>query len=520
VLNVATSDPSSRVVLLDYGLKGPGASAFTWRGTAECTDSNRPGTVWCPEFDSTTLGEGVYEVQFRAVDMVGNETTSPVHQFIVDGSAPVASSGLNNTLLPASQIGDNLAWIIFMLGNISEPQVAGQPGSGLLTDQIFVELRNEAGEVLDENPQLAVYNADTWQLSYRTEGERPLGTYEVWVTAVDAVGNRSETNVGTIVVDAQPSQATPNLWELPASGGIISGSLAISGTVTDIPVWGGTLGQYHLETLDFYDSSPAQAHGSCTNCPVLTNGIAGNGLSFDGADDTVLLPSLFNPISDTFSLSLWFNASSSGSGSRVMAQQDDPNGRNLLALTPENNLRTYLGGHPTIGSTVVVSDSWQHAALTWDGTAVRLYLNGQLEVEQYIIAEFSDGALMLGSNRGTGAFFLGQLDEVTFYSDVLSPYEVYNLAQTEGQGVQSVEVGFELVDFTALSETIPAPPTSGATVWVPASVSNANSLLSSWTINENQPLENYYTVKLRSTDAEGNRSGEGVIWRGLIDRVA
>ena len=68
---------------------------MTWQAAPSCADVSI-GTVWCPYFDPSTMdGEGEYQLQFRAVDAVGNETISPVYSLYVDDSAPVVTSDDN-----------------------------------------------------------------------------------------------------------------------------------------------------------------------------------------------------------------------------------------------------------------------------------------------------------------------------------------------------------------------------------------------------------------------------------------
>ncbi|MCB0035832.1 MAG: hypothetical protein KDE51_17495, partial [Anaerolineales bacterium] len=110
-LVVNTNDLTSIVTLLDVGIKGPNDSAFNWRSAPACQDGAF-GRAWCPPFDPTSLGgEGTYEIQFRAVDQVGNETTSPIYTLYVDGSAPTGianHSGELGALTPIN--GQSNSW--------------------------------------------------------------------------------------------------------------------------------------------------------------------------------------------------------------------------------------------------------------------------------------------------------------------------------------------------------------------------------------------------------------------------
>ncbi len=517
-LVVNTSDPSSSIALLDFGLKAPGDSGFSWHGAAQCEESET-GAAWCPSFDSTALaGEGIYEVQFRTVDAVGHETMSPVYQIIVDDTPPVVGSGYSGDLIPSVPTSNvDLSWTITLSGTINEPLVAGLSGSGTNADSILVSLVDRRGEILDGSAQLATLSGgNSWQVGYVTAGTAPSGYYTVTVGVTDEVGNAAETAVGIIRLDAQPTQAESDLWQLPTSG-VISQTVTLSGMVSELPTWGGVLATYHFEesapNTIFHDSSPAGEHGTCSNCPTIVPSPLGQGLAFDGVNDSIDVPTLLNPLTDTFSISLWFNADSAGSGARTLVQQDDGGGqgRTLLWLTNANQLSSSLGASPTFGP-VVSTDVWHHVVLSYDGTMVMIYLDGQLAISAPLTAEAADGDLQLGSNRGSTEFFRGMMDEVTFYSSALSDYAIYTLAQDSGYDLGNVNIGFELVDFS----TLILPTTS----WYTPTLANPTQQVSTWTLTHNELLENYYTIKLRSDDAGGNQSSAGTIWRGLIDRIA
>jgi hypothetical protein len=252
---------------------------------------------------------------------------------------------------------------------------------------------------------------------------------------------------------------------------------------------------------------------------------------FDGVNDYLTTPNLFNPISDTFSISLWINVDGSSSGPRPLVSQNNGSGIGRLILFVDGNskLRSNLGIGTTsgfAGATTVTADSWRHVVFTFDGATARIYLDGVLDGEGPVIGEAATGALTIATNKGALNFFPGMMDEVAFYGNVLDSYAIYALAQTNGYGVGDVNVGFEVVDFAVLTDTITTTANFGANfdsfmaTWYTATVPNPGQPLSDWTLTNNDPLENFYTIQLRSDDANSNQSSIGAIWRGLIDRVA
>ena len=78
------------------------------------------------------------------------------------------------------------------------------------------------------------------------------------------------------------------------------------------------------------------------------------------------------------------------------------------------------------GSTLPVN-TWTHLATTYDGSTLRVYVNGtavgQLAVSGSILA--STGALELGGNTAYGTeWFAGRMDEVRIYNRALSTSEI------------------------------------------------------------------------------------------------
>ena len=96
--------------------------------------------------------------------------------------------------------------------------------------------------------------------------------------------------------------------------------------------------------------------------------------------------------------------------------------------------------HPVIGATTIVNGTWHHAAVTYDGTAWHLYLDGNLEatlaVGQPCQSQSIQPAALASSIRSNGTtaqgFFDGALDEV----------RIWNVARTQAaiQGAANARI--------------------------------------------------------------------------------
>jgi hypothetical protein len=80
-----------------------------------------------------------------------------------------------------------------------------------------------------------------------------------------------------------------------------------------------------------------------------------------------------------------------------------------------------------ISSTAALGlNTWSHLALTYDGATVRFYVGGvqmgSLAVSGSMVT--TTGALRIGGNGPSGAWFQGLIDDLRIYNRALSPAEI------------------------------------------------------------------------------------------------
>ena len=514
-LAVSALDGTSRVRLVDFGLKAPDDSDFTWMGVPLCGDAATTRAAWCPFFDSSQLGgDSEYQMMFRAVDTVGNQTTSVVYTLYVDDTAPtVSSSDIGNLEPIARDPSGELAWTISLPGDISDLDVrTGIPGSGVQSDDVMVSLVDSTGAILNGAAQRATIDGDTWSIDYAARGERPAGVYTITVAAKDKVGNEATTNVGAIGLDARPP--TPEIYGRFWPD-LISTTSTLPGTVSEQPIWGGGVAEYHFEEPDvstiFYDSSGEENNAACIQCPTVADGLFGRALDFGGTNEYVVIPSVIDPASDTFTATAWFILADDAT-TRIILQQEDGTGtgRGWLYVTEDGNLGSFLGGSGLIGAPITTGQ-WYHAAVTYDGATLRLYLDGNPDTGDVRAMEPSDGDILLGIHKSLSEdFFFGGIDEVAIFDRTLSSREIYAMAQSQVSGVAGVELSLEPFDF----ETEEGTPN-----WQPATLNQPGANLSTWSYFVAEDLEDFYQIKIRGEDAFGNTSATGTVWRGIIDTL-
>jgi hypothetical protein len=87
---------------------------------------------------------------------------------------------------------------------------------------------------------------------------------------------------------------------------------------------------------------------------------------------------------------------------------------------------TFSSGGPLYGATALAANTWSHLAATYDGTALRMFVNGvqvSSRAQTGTIAT-SNGALTIGGDALYGQYFAGMIDEVRIYNRALSVAEV------------------------------------------------------------------------------------------------
>ena len=233
------------------------------------------------------------------------------------------------------------------------------------------------------------------------------GTYtaDVTVAAAGATGS-PKTIAVTFVVDPPPPNTPPGLVAA-------YGFDEASGTsVTD-----GS-GNGHLGTISGATRS--------------VSGRFGSALSFDGINDWVTIPDA-NPLDLTtgVTMSAWVNPSAVGSAYRTVLMKEQPGG--LIYTLYAGDGTGKASGHifttseqRATGTANTPVNAWTHLASTWDGTTLRLFVNGAQVGTRAVSGTLrtSTGVLRIGGTAVWPEWFAGRIDEVRLYSRALSVAEI------------------------------------------------------------------------------------------------
>ncbi len=219
------------------------------------------------------------------------------------------------------------------------------------------------------------------------------------------------------------------------------------------------------------DSSGSFNAGTIANATWSTQGRFGNALSFNGTNALVTINDADSlDLTAQMTLEAWVRPSAIN-GWETVIMKDRPDGLayGLFGGDPLASFITPPGTSSVFGVTTANSlplDSWSHLATTYDGTTVKLYVNGSLISSQPTAETIatSSNPLQIGGNAIWGEYFAGLIDEVRVYNRALTAAEIQDDMNTPVATIQ-VDTTPPVVALTS--------PTVGATVSGIVSVSAA-----------------------------------------------
>lgn len=176
-------------------------------------------------------------------------------------------------------------------------------------------------------------------------------------------------------------------------------------------------------------------------------GKVGQGFTFDGVDDQITVPHNANQNGGTnLTIDAWVNAPGS-SGSRTILQKRSS--ANLGGYTLE-----YFGNQSLqfcvqisgtyqclAGANIITNGVWSHVAATYDGAAMRVYINGtQILIQAQTGAiDAVSNPIVIGRNVVNNIAFQGSLDEIGVYNRALSAAEIQSISNAGLAGKYKVQ---------------------------------------------------------------------------------
>ncbi len=168
----------------------------------------------------------------------------------------------------------------------------------------------------------------------------------------------------------------------------------------------------------------------------------GKALSFNGTSTCASVPNSVDlQLSGSFSLEAWVKPANATQWAPIFYKEAESfYGYSLFFGAFEaGHVQGYIADEPWEWTEVespekLTANTWNHVAMTSDGTTLRLYVNGkQVDTSSAKAAMESKGPLLIGCAKNFGEYFNGQIDNARIYNRALSAAEI---EANKGAGIE------------------------------------------------------------------------------------
>ena len=225
------------------------------------------------------------------------------------------------------------------------------------------------------------------------------------------------------------------------------------------------------------DASGNGNSGTIGTAAWTTQGRFGSALSFNGTSARVTVAdSASLRLTSAMTLEAWVNPTTVTNAWRdVLVKGNDDY---YLMATSTNTSRpvgaAIVAGtkQRAIGTAALIANTWTHLAVTYDGSAVRLFVNGSQVSSTPASGSIATSALALGIGGDAihGQFFAGRIDEVRIYNAALSA------AQIQTDMTTPITAALRVRGATIVQNSSPSPRAITRTVFQRIAVSIRRSL--------------------------------------------
>lgn len=190
------------------------------------------------------------------------------------------------------------------------------------------------------------------------------------------------------------------------------------------------------------DYSGDENHGTietATSPTWIASGINGGAYDFDGSNDYIIIDNDFVSSPTSLTISSWFKKNGDGDNYECVLHKSSNTSIGAssfwLGLDDTDKLTATIGANTGVGwaagqtSIVANTGEWYHLAASWDGSVVKVYINGEYN-KQYSLSSYTDLSTPTrvgASSDGANYQFNGTVDEVRIYNRALTASEVESL---------------------------------------------------------------------------------------------
>jgi hypothetical protein len=174
------------------------------------------------------------------------------------------------------------------------------------------------------------------------------------------------------------------------------------------------------------NDSKSTNNGAVTNVAYgYANGRFGQGGLFDGSTSKIIIPHTASLLPANITVMAWMYATSGD----TIVQKDWGTGWNLFYSGGKAvfSITDQVNNKKATSTTSILNNGWHHIVGTFDGTLVKIYVDGNMEQSVDITGTTMSGtsAVYIGANN-FGGYGGGRIDDVAIFSRALSGTEITN----------------------------------------------------------------------------------------------
>ncbi len=421
--------------------------------------------------------------------------------------------------------------------------------SGNGTKTVYAWYKDAAGNVSPTASDSIILDqtAPTVSLTAPTAGQTVTGTVTVSATASDASGVAgvqfkldganlgAEDTTSPFSMSWNTATATNGSHTLTAVARDVAGNTTTSAGVTVTvsnalpPITSGLVAAYAFNEGSGTTTADASGNGhtgTLSGATWITTGRSGNALSFNGTSNLVnVADSNLLDLTTGMTLEAWVFPTALSSWRTVILKETSSSFAYVLyahdnAPFPADYIKIAGTDVTAKGTASLPLNTWTHLAATYDGSTLRLFVNGTQvgSVAASGSVQVSGNPLRIGGNSLFGEYFQGRIDEVRIYNRALGVAEVQRNMTTPvstpaDTTPPTVTITSPTANPTHIASATPlaiggtAADTVGVTqvTWVNDRGGNGTATgTTSWTANGIPLLSGTNVITVTARDAAGN----------------
>ena len=290
----------------------------------------------------------------------------------------------------------------------------------------------------------AGYPKLSWQYDITGDTDANSNVGLTWTAGLNAVSHDVYTGTGFNEVNDANTASSQNKGNqlLDANSVTLSGLRRCTTYYRHIDESGNDgnitfVGWWNFDETDgtiAYDSAGGN-NGTLINGPVWTSGKINGALAFDGFNDYVKIYNKSFNLTSQVTVSAWVNTSSRRAHQAIVGQWNYINKRSILLDARGDDSQKFCfclsdgGANKTIVSSFerFPPDTWYYVVGTYDGSMMKLYINGRLDssIERTGPISVNKTEWDIGAfNYGRDGHFNGLIDDVRIYSIALTEDQI------------------------------------------------------------------------------------------------